>query len=57
MSTYSAGMAEDAPKDSVYVGPTDPNRKLLASFRVNGYGHTYQGLQLAPGMEIAYVGR
>jgi hypothetical protein len=24
MITFSAGMAENAPKDSAYVGPTDP---------------------------------
>ena len=39
MLTFPAGMAENAPKDSAYVGPTDPTGNHLAASGPDDHGH------------------
>lgn len=58
MITYPAGMAENAPKDSVYVGPTDPtvNPWLPPDLMVMGVPVSV-AQQMASDLEESFISR
>jgi hypothetical protein len=56
MLTFPAGMAENAPKDSAYVGPTDPtgNSWLPSDLMVMGIPAEL-AQQMADDMEESFI--
>jgi hypothetical protein len=54
MITFPAGMAENAPKDSAYVGPTDPNTWLPPDLMIMGIPAKL-AQQMADDMENSFI--